>query len=80
MGLQGKHLGLWNYTLFEIGITEISFEIGIKDLKSNQRMMGTFNQHLPMILSNNYCSQRDHPEALYKQAKVALDSWDFPSM
>ncbi len=29
MGLQGKKLGLWDYTLFEIGITEIMFEIGI---------------------------------------------------
>ncbi len=36
MRLQGKNLGLWDYTLFEIGITEISFEIGIMDLKSNQ--------------------------------------------
>ncbi len=36
MGLQGKILGLWDYTLFEIGITEISFEIGIMDIKSNQ--------------------------------------------
>ncbi len=36
MGLQGKNLGLWDYTLFEIWITEISFEIGIMDLKSNQ--------------------------------------------
>ncbi len=29
MGFQGKNLGLWDYTLFEIEITEISFEIGI---------------------------------------------------
>ena len=29
MGLQGEKLGLWDYTLFEIGITEIMFEIGI---------------------------------------------------
>ena len=29
MGLQGKKLGLWDYTLFEIWITEIMFEIGI---------------------------------------------------
>ncbi len=36
MELQGRNLGLWDYTLFEIGITEISFEIGIMDLKSNQ--------------------------------------------
>ncbi len=36
MGLQGKILGLWDYTLFEIGITEMSFEIGIMDLKLNQ--------------------------------------------
>ena len=36
MGLHGKKLGLWDYALFEIGITEISFEIGIMDLKSNQ--------------------------------------------
>ncbi len=41
MGLQGKNLGLWDYTLFEIGITEISFEIGIIELKSNQ--IGIFN-------------------------------------
>ena len=37
MGLQGEKLGLWDYTLFEIGITEISFEIGIMDIKSNQK-------------------------------------------
>ncbi len=36
MGLQGKNLGLWDYTVFEIGITEISYEIGIMDLKFNQ--------------------------------------------
>ncbi len=36
MGLHGKKLGLWDYTLFEIGITEISFEIGIMDLEFNQ--------------------------------------------
>ena len=29
MGLQWKKLGLWDYTLFEIGITEIMLEIGI---------------------------------------------------
>ncbi len=29
-------MGLWYYTLFEIEITEINFEIGIMDLKSNQ--------------------------------------------
>ncbi len=29
MGLQGKNLGLWDYTLFEIGITEISFKLGL---------------------------------------------------
>ncbi len=36
MGLQGEKLGLWDYTLFEIGITEICFEIGIMHLKFNQ--------------------------------------------
>ena len=30
------NLGLWDYNLFESGITEISFEIGIMYLKSNQ--------------------------------------------
>ncbi len=35
MGLQGKKLGLWDYTLFEIGITEIMFEIGIMGFQSN---------------------------------------------
>ncbi len=30
MGLQGKNLGLWDYTLFEIGITEIMSEFGIR--------------------------------------------------
>ena len=30
-GLQGKNLGLWDYTLFEIGITEIRSEIGIME-------------------------------------------------
>ena len=39
MGLQGKYLGLWDDTLFEIGITEISFEIGIMDIKSNQKVI-----------------------------------------
>ncbi len=29
-------LGLWDYTLFEIRKLEISFEIGIMDLKSDQ--------------------------------------------
>ena len=33
MGLQGEYLGLWDYTLFEIRITEISFEIGIMDFQ-----------------------------------------------
>ncbi len=28
-GLQGKKLGYWDYTLFEIGITEIRSEFGI---------------------------------------------------
>ncbi len=37
MGLQGKHLGLYDYGLFEIAITEISFEIEIMNLKSNQQ-------------------------------------------
>ena len=36
MGFQGENVGLWDCTLFEIGITEITFEIGIMDLKSNQ--------------------------------------------
>ena len=37
MELQGKNLDLmWDYTLFEIGITEISFDIGIMDPKSNK--------------------------------------------
>ncbi len=36
MGLQEKNLGLWDYTLFEIRITEIRYKIGIMDLKSNQ--------------------------------------------
>ncbi len=35
------NLGLWDYILFEIGITEISFEIGIMDIKSNQ--IGVFH-------------------------------------
>ena len=35
MGLQGKKLGLWDYTLFEIWITEIMFEIGIMGFQSN---------------------------------------------
>ncbi len=26
-------------------------------IKSQQRMLGTFNQHLPIILSNNYWHQ-----------------------
>ena len=32
IGLEGKNLGLRDYTPLEIRITEISFEIGIKDL------------------------------------------------
>ncbi len=36
MGLPEKNLGLWDYILFEIGIIEISFEIGVGDIKSNQ--------------------------------------------
>ncbi len=51
------------------------------------RMLGTFNQHLPMILSNNYnpgclccridslCLLRILPSFLTKQAKIALDSY-----
>ncbi len=35
MGLQWKKLGLWDYTLFEIGITEIMFEIRITGFQSN---------------------------------------------
>ncbi len=35
MGLHGKKLGLWDYTLFEIGITEIMFEIGITGFQFN---------------------------------------------
>ncbi len=35
MGLQGKKLGLWDYTLVENGITEIIFEIGIMGFQSN---------------------------------------------
>ena len=29
LGLQGEKLGLWDFTLFEIGILEIKLEIGI---------------------------------------------------
>ncbi len=36
-GITGENLGLQDYTLFEIWITEISFEIGIMDIKSNQK-------------------------------------------
>ena len=35
MGLQWKKLGLWDYTLFEIGITEIMFEIWITGFQPN---------------------------------------------
>ncbi len=35
MGLQGEKLGLWDYSLFEIGITEIMFELGIMGFQSN---------------------------------------------
>ncbi len=35
MGLQEKKSGLWDYTLFEIGISEIIFEIGIMGFQSN---------------------------------------------
>ncbi len=31
------NLGLWDYTLFEIGIKEISFENGIMDIKYNPK-------------------------------------------
>ena len=44
MGLQGESLGLLDYTLFEIGNTEISFEIGIMDLKSKK--IGIFHSCL----------------------------------
>ncbi len=39
-GLQGGKLGLWDYTLFEIGITDIMFEIGIMGFQSNPRIAG----------------------------------------
>ena len=32
-GITGEKLGLWDYTLFEIGITKIMFEIGITGLR-----------------------------------------------
>ena len=35
MELQEKKLGLWDYTLFEIGVAEIIFEIGITGFQSN---------------------------------------------
>ncbi len=35
-GLQEKNLGLWDYTLFEIGITEIRSEIGIMGFHTNE--------------------------------------------
>ncbi len=35
MGLHLKKLGLWDYTLFDIGITEIMFKIGITGFWSN---------------------------------------------
>ena len=41
MGLREKNLGLWDKTLFEIGFTEISFEIGIMDIKFN--LIGIFH-------------------------------------
>ena len=37
MELQWKKMGLWDYTLFEIGITEIMFEIGITGFQSNPK-------------------------------------------
>ncbi len=40
MGLQGKKLGLWDCTLFEIGITEIMFEIVITGFQSNPNQLG----------------------------------------
>ncbi len=36
VGITGKKMGLWDYILFEIGITETSFAIGIMGLKINQ--------------------------------------------
>ncbi len=35
-GLQEKYLGLWDYTLFEIGIIKIRPEIGIMGFHSKQ--------------------------------------------
>ncbi len=35
-GITGGKLGLWDYTQFEIGITEIVFEIGITVFQSNR--------------------------------------------
>ncbi len=52
MELQGTNLALWDYNLFEIGITEISFEIRIMDLKSN--LICIFYPHKLAFIWNFY--------------------------
>ncbi len=63
MGLQWKKLGLWDYTLFEIGITEIMFEIGTTGFQSNQ---GFQIQICPSVfLRYNFCSVK------------TISNWDY---
>ncbi len=38
-GITVEKLGLWDYTLFEIGITEVMFEIGITGFQSNPNQL-----------------------------------------
>ena len=49
-GITVEKLGLWDYTLFEIGITEIMFEIGITGLQDyTSFQIGIVSHHLPQV-------------------------------
>ncbi len=50
LGFQGKKLGFWDFTKFEIGILEIWFEIGILDFITTSMVCNSF-QYLDFGIS-----------------------------
>ena len=55
-----QKLGLWDYTLLEIGITDISFEIVIMDIKSNKKGISTHVKLGLRITPYSYFGLRDY--------------------
>ena len=47
-----------NFELLAINVGENMNNHSVSDKHSTVRMLGTFNQHLPMILSDEYYSHR----------------------